>query len=139
MSNIDHTKIYHPEKSVILTDDIGEGCRIHAPVWIGRKVKIGDNVRVQAMSFIPDGVTIEDEVFIGPGVIFTNDKHPPSEEWATTLVEREASIGANATILPGVKIGRCAMVGAGAVVTEDVQPYAVVVGNPAKFLSWRKK
>lgn len=125
----ERTIVYHPEKSVLLDAEVGEDCKIHAPVWIGNGVKIGDRCKVQAFAFIPEGVTIGNDVFIGPGVTFTNDKHPPSVNWAETSVENGASIGANATILPGLTIGKGAMVGAGAVVIHDVPPGATVVGK----------
>lgn len=128
--------IYHPEKSVILNCEIGEDTKVHAPVWIGNNVKIGKRCKIQAFVYIPDGVTIEDDVFVAPHVCFTNDKYPPSggKHWTKTLVKRGAVIGANATILPGITIGEFATVGAGAVVTKDVEAHSVVVGNPAKPL-----
>ena len=94
-------------------------------------MKIGDKVKIQAFSFICDGVELEDNVFIGPHVCFTNDKHPPSSEWSKTLVKKGAKIGANSTILPGVTIGENAMIGAGSVVTKSVPDGEVWVGNPA--------
>jgi len=114
---------------------IGRNCRIHSHVWIGGEVKIGDRCKVQAFAFIPNGVIIEDDVFIGPHVCFTNDKYPPSggKHWAKTLVKKGASIGARAVILPGITIGENAKVGAGAVVTKDVPSGVVVCGNPAKI------
>lgn len=127
-------KIWHPEKSVILTDDIGEDSTIHAPVWIGKDVHIGKACRVQAFSFIPEGAQIEDFVFIGPNVTFTNDKHPPSQEWQKTFVGMGASIGAGTVILPGVTIGEFAVIGAGSVVTKDVPPKEMWFGNPARFV-----
>ena len=88
--------------------------------------------------FIWDGITIEDNVFIGPNVTFTNDKKPRSkkypEKFLTTLVQGGASIGANATILPGIKIGKFSMIGAGSVVLKDVPPFSIVAGNPAKII-----
>ena len=113
---------------------IGNDCVIHSHVWIGDEVVIGDRVKVQAFSFIPTGVIIEDDVFIGPRVTFLNDKHPPSgrDNWDKTHVLKGASIGGGATILPGVIIGTNAMVGAGAVVTKNVFPGTTVAGNPAK-------
>lgn len=128
------TKIWHPDKSVLLECLIGERCTIHAPVWIGSNVVVGDDCKIQAFAFLPDGVILGDRVFIGPHVCFTNDKHPPSKEWLKTLVADEVSIGANATILPGISIGRGAVVGAGAVVTKDVPPWSTVVGNPARVV-----
>ena len=129
-----NTKIYDPELSNIRDGvEIGDNSVLHSHIWIGENVKIGNNVRIQAFSFIPEGVIIEDDVFIGPRVTFTNDKYPPSskEEWKPTIVKRGASIGASVTILPGITIGEGARIGAGAVVTKNVEPYTVVCGNPA--------
>ncbi len=128
----ERTIIYHPELSVLLDCEIGDDCKIHAPVWIGHGVVIGDRCKVQAFCFIPSGVTIGDDVFIGPGVTFTNDKHPPSDKLLRTLVWPGVSIGANATILPGLEIGSGVVVGAGSVVTHDVPPHTTVMGNPAR-------
>ena len=127
------TKIWHPEKSVILTKKIGNGTTIHAPVWIGANVQIGQNVKIQAFAFLPEGVRLEDDVFIGPAVVFTNDLYPPSgrSQWLNTIVKRGAAIGANATILPGIKIGKNVLIGAGSVVTKDVPDGETWVGNPA--------
>lgn len=126
------TKIWHPELSVLLECDIGQECTIHAPVWIGNNVTIGDFCKIQAFAFIPEGVEIGNAVFIGPHVCFTNDKHPPNNIFQKTIVKDGAVIGANATIVCGVTIGEGAMVAAGAVVTKDVPPHTVVKGNPAK-------
>ena len=129
------TKIWHPELSNIHPGAvIGEDCTIHSHVWIGDEVVIGNRVKIQAFSFIPALVTIEDDCFIGPRVTFTNDKNPPSgrANWLKTVVQRGASIGAGAVILPGIQIGPGARIGAGAVVTKDVPPGVVVCGNPAK-------
>lgn len=131
-------KIWHPEKSVILTENIGEGAKIHAPVWIGKDVKIGCRVKIQAFAFIPEGVTIEDDVFIAPGVVFTNDKYPPSGKWSEILVKKGASIGANATIVTGVQIGEKSMVGAGSVVTKNIPANEIWLGSPAKFYKKRQ-
>lgn len=116
---------------------IGENCKIHSHVWIGEGVRIGDNCKIQAFAFIPAGVIIEDNVFIGPHVCFTNDKHPPSggKWWTGTDVRSGAVIGARAVILPGLQIGEKSVIGAGAVVTKDVEPNTTVVGNPAKPLT----
>lgn len=119
---------------------IGRGCRIAAYVEIQRGVTIGDRCKVEAFAFIPSGVTIEDEVFVGPHACFTNDRLPKAVgDWEIipTLVKRGASIGANATIICGITIGRNAMIGAGAVVTKDVPDNAVVAGCPAKLIGFR--
>lgn len=114
---------------------IGKNCKIAAFVEIQRGVTIGDNCKVEAFAYIPSGVTIEDDVFVGPCACFTNDKHPKAVgdwELTKTNVKKGASIGAQSIIICGVTIGEKATVGAGSVVTKDVPPNAVVVGNPAK-------
>lgn len=114
---------------------IGENCVISSFCEIGRDVRIGDNCKIECRVFIPSGVEIEDEVFVGPSVTFTNDKYPKVKDgWkiTKTFVKRGAAIGANSTIMCGVTIGEGAMVGAGSVVTKDIAPYTLVVGNPAK-------
>jgi UDP-2-acetamido-3-amino-2,3-dideoxy-glucuronate N-acetyltransferase len=125
---------------------IGQDCNLGKSVYIDRDVVIGDKVKIQNNVSVFEGVTIEDGVFVGPHVCFTNDKLPRavnnnfepsgSEDWQISpiLVKRGASIGANSTILPGVVIGRFAMVGAGSVVTKDVADFALVVGNPARVI-----
>ena len=114
--------------------DIGEGTKIAAFVEIGRDVVIGKNCKIQAFVFIPPGVTIEDDVFIGPHVCFTNDRYPTTKGFisAKTTVKQGASIGASAVILPGITIGERARIGAGSVVTKDVPNDVLVYGNPAK-------
>ena len=129
------TRFWHKDTSVIDAVDIGDGCTIHALVWIAEKVKIGNNCKIQAMAYLPNGVVLEDNVFIGPGVIFTNDKYPKAnmgKEWEqmTTTVKEGANIGANATILPGLTIGKGATIGAGSVVTKDVPDGELWYGNP---------
>ena len=121
--------IWHPELSVTLTDDIARDTTIHSHVWIGKRVRIGQRCKVQAFCFIPEGVTIGDDCFIGPRVTFTNDKHPPSVDWEETVVESNVSIGAGAIILPGITIGTGAVIGAGALVIHDVAPGAEVKGT----------
>ena len=113
---------------------IGKGTKIGAFVEIGNGVTIGKNCKIQAFAYIPPGVAIEDNVFIGPHVCFTNDKRPAiGAEWQIqpTLVKMGAVIGANATILPGITIGKNAVVGAGAIVTKSVPDGETWVGNPA--------
>lgn len=110
----------------------GVGGVIHTYTWIGDSVVIGDNVKIQAFSFIPNGVTIGNNVFIGPHVCFTNDKHPPSDVVSETVVEDDVRIGANVTVLPGIKLGKGCMIGAGSVVTKDVPAGETWVGNPAR-------
>lgn len=124
----------NPYQNIWGNPKIGKDCRIAAFVEIGKGVVIGNRVYVEAFAFIPPGVTIEDDCFVGPHVCFTNDKHPPSDKWEKTLVKHGASIGANATILPGVTIGVGSVIGAGAVVVDDVPDGATVVGNPAKVV-----
>lgn len=124
----DDLLIWHPELSVILSDDIGADSTIHSHVWIGKGVHVGERCKVQAFCFIPEGVTIGDDCFIGPRVTFTNDKHPPSDVLTDTYVEDHVSIGAGAIILPGIRIGVGAVIGAGAIVVHDVAPGAEVKG-----------
>jgi UDP-2-acetamido-3-amino-2,3-dideoxy-glucuronate N-acetyltransferase len=117
---------------------IGRDGNICSHCFIENKVVVGDRVTVKCGVQLWDGVTLEDDVFVGPNVTFANDLHPRSRNTAAqllpTTVKKGASIGANATILPGLTIGEGAMVGAGAVVTKDVPPHAVVVGNPARII-----
>lgn len=117
---------------------IGKHCNICAGALIEGDVIIGDNVTIKSGVYLWDGTRIEDNVFIGPNATFTNDKYPRSKcyppQFSGIKVNKGASIGANATILPGVTIGEYAMVGAGAVVTKDVPPRTIVVGNPAKVI-----
>jgi acetyltransferase-like isoleucine patch superfamily enzyme/dTDP-4-dehydrorhamnose 3,5-epimerase-like enzyme len=119
---------------------IGSECNVCDHVFIENDVVIGDRVTIKCGVQVWDGVSLEDDVFIGPNVTFTNDPFPRSKQYPTafskTLVRRGASIGANATILSGITIGIQAMVGAGAVVTHDVPPYAKVVGNPARIIGY---
>lgn len=116
---------------------IGEDCNINDGVFIENKVVVGNRVTIKCGVQLWDGITLEDDVFVGPNATFTNDPFPRSkqypDEFAKTMVRHGASIGANATILPGITIGTNAMVGAGAVVTRDVPPNAIVAGNPARI------
>jgi acetyltransferase-like isoleucine patch superfamily enzyme len=116
---------------------LGEDCNICDSVFIENKVSIGDRVTIKCGVQVWDGVTIENDVFVGPNVTFTNNPFPRSKHYLKndieTVIHKGASIGANATILPGIRIGAHAMIGAGAVVTRDVPAYAIVVGNPARI------
>ena len=117
---------------------IGKNCNICSHCLVENKVSIGDNVTIKSGVQLWDGITIEDDVFIGPNVTFTNDKNPRSKqflaEYPETIIKKGASLGANATILPGLIVGEYAMIGAGSVVTNNVPAGEVWVGNPAKFL-----
>lgn len=119
---------------------IGENCNICDHVFIENDVVIGNRVTVKCGVQVWDGITIEDDVFIGPNATFTNDPFPRSkyflEEYPRTIIHKGASIGANATILPGLSIGQYAMIGAGTVVTKNVPPFAIVVGNPARIIGY---
>lgn len=129
------TKVWYPHLSNISDScSIGEKGTIHSHVWIGDRVRIGDRCRIQAFCFIPTGVRIGNDVFLGPRVTFTNDKHPPSDEWRITIVGDGVSIGAGAVILPGITLNNGAKIGAGAVVTRDVPSGETWVGNPARPL-----
>ena len=134
------TKIWH--FSHIMADcELGEACNIGQNVVISPGVRLGKNVKVQNNVSIYTGVNCEDDVFLGPSMVFTNVINPRSHvnrknEYAKTTVRKGASIGANATIVCGNEIGEYAFIGAGAVVTKEVLPYALVVGNPARQIGW---
>lgn len=119
---------------------IGKNGNICAHILIEGDVVIGDNVTIKSGVQVWDGTRIESDVFIGPNATFTNDPYPRSKEYPSEFsgitIKHHASIGANATLLPGITIGEYAMVGAGAVVTEDVPAKAIVVGNPAKIIRY---
>ena len=120
---------------------IGRRCVLGQNVFIGNDVVIGDNVRIQNNVSVYDAVTLEDDVFCGPSMVFTNVYTPRSHvsrksDYRRTLVKRGASIGANATVVCGYSIGEYAFIGAGAVVTGDVAPYALMVGVPARRIGW---
>lgn len=120
--------------------NIGENCIISKNVYVDANVKIGNNVKIQNNVNVYHGVEIEDDVFLGPSMTFTNDMYPRSfnNDWkiTETLVKKGASIGANATIRCGITIGEYSMIGSGSVVTKDVEPYALMVGNPAKKIGY---
>lgn len=134
------TKIWH--FSHIMSGCIlGEQCNIGQNVVVSPKVILGRNVKVQNNVSIYTGVECEDDVFLGPSMVFTNILNPRShvirkDAYVKTSLRKGASIGANATIVCGVEIGQYALVGAGAVITKDVKPFALVVGNPAKQIGW---
>jgi UDP-2-acetamido-3-amino-2,3-dideoxy-glucuronate N-acetyltransferase len=134
------TKIWH-FSHIMAGSEIGENCNIGQNVVVLPGVKLGNNVKVQNNVSIYTGVICDDDVFLGPSMVFTNVINPRSaiirkEQYRETIVERGASIGANATIVCGNIIGRYSFVGAGAVVTKDVKPYALVIGNPARQSGW---
>lgn len=134
------TRIWH--FSHIMTGCIiGENCNLGQNVVVSPQVVLGNNVKVQNNVSIYTGVICEDDVFLGPSMVFTNVINPRSavnrrSEYRQTLVRKGATIGANATIVCGIEIGRFAFIGAGAVVTRSVPPYALVVGNPARQTGW---
>lgn len=134
------TKIWH--FSHIMTGcTLGENCNIGQNVVVSPKVVLGKNVKVQNNVSIYEGVTCDDDVFLGPSMVFTNVINPRSavnrkNEYLKTHVGKGASIGANATIVCGHNIGKYAFIGAGAVVTKEIPDYALVVGNPAKQMGW---
>lgn len=147
LANVDECKIGKGTRVwqfVVITKGarIGDDCNICAHTLIEGDVVIGNRVTVKSGVYIWDGIRIEDDVFIGPNAAFTNDLMPRSrvypEKFSGAWVKKGASIGANATILPGLTIGQHSMIGAGSVVTEDVPDYAVVAGNPAKVLRFLK-
>jgi len=134
------TKIWH--FSHVMSDCvIGENCNLGQNVVVSPKVVLGKNVKVQNNVSIYTGVICEDDVFLGPSMVFTNIINPRSaiirrDDFKRTLVKKGASIGANATIVCGNDIGEYALIGAGAVVVKEVLPYALVVGNPSKQIGW---
>jgi len=134
------TKIWH-FSHIMAGSVIGNNCNIGQNVVVSPGVILGNNVKVQNNVSVYTGVLCEDDVFLGPSCVFTNVINPRSfisrkDEFKQTLVKKGASIGANATIICGCTIGEYAMVGAGAVVTKDVAPYALVVGNPGRQIGW---
>lgn len=121
---------------------VGKNCNINCHTFIENDVVIGTNCTIKSGVFLWDGIRLGNNVFIGPNATFVNDKFPRSkvypDSFQQTIIKDFASIGANATILGGLKIGEGALVGAGAVVTRDVPDFAIVVGNPAKIIGWSK-
>jgi UDP-2-acetamido-3-amino-2,3-dideoxy-glucuronate N-acetyltransferase len=120
---------------------IGANCSLGQGVFVGNRVMIGNNVKIQNNVSVYDDVTLEDDVFCGPSMVFTNVINPRAHvprkhEYRQTLVQQGATIGANATVLCGHTVGRYAFIGAGAVVTKDVPPYALMLGAPARHVGW---
>lgn len=134
------TKIWH-FSHVMTGAQIGKGCVLGQNVFVGKDVRIGNNVKIQNNVSVYEGVELEDDVFCGPSMVFTNVKNPRSAyprrgQYTKTLVKRGATIGANATIVTGVTLGEWSFVAAGAVVTKDVPSYAIVAGVPARIIGW---
>ncbi len=134
------TKIWH-FSHIMSNCEIGENCNIGQNVVISPQVKLGRNVKIQNNVSVYTGVECEDDVFLGPSMVFTNIINPRSavirkNEYMSTKVGKGASIGANATIVCGNNIGKFALIGAGAVVTKNVSDYALVIGNPSKQIGW---
>lgn len=136
------TMIWH-FSHIMKNCSIGENCRIGQNVVVSSGVKIGNNVKIQNNVSVYTGVVLEDDVFCGPSMVFTNVNTPrsayprnTSEDYLPTLVRQGASIGANSTIVCGHTIGEHAFIGAGAVVTKDIPPYALVYGNPGRIKGW---
>jgi len=139
------TKVWH-FSHIQTGSTIGKNCSIGQNVNIANNVKIGNNVKIQNNVSVYEGVELEDYVFCGPSMVFTNIKLPRSEfpqrgaeYYLKTLVKKSASIGANATIVCGVTIGEYALIGSGTVVTKDVPAHALVIGNPGKIVGWIDK
>jgi len=137
------TKIWH-FSHIMSNCIIGEGCNIGQNVVISSGVELGNNVKIQNNVSLYTGVKCEDDVFLGPSCVFTNVINPRSaivrkDQYQSTVVRKGASIGANATIVCGNEIGEYAFIGAGAVVTKEVPPYALLVGNPARQIGWMSR
>jgi UDP-2-acetamido-3-amino-2,3-dideoxy-glucuronate N-acetyltransferase len=135
-----HTRVWH-HCHVMEGARVGERCVLGHAVFVGPRVSIGDGCRVQNHVSVFEGVTLESGVFVGPSAVFTNVKNPRAHvsrkhEFARTRVRQGATIGANATVLPGLVVGRYAFIGAGAVVSRDVPDFALVVGAPARQVGW---
>ena len=139
----DNTKIWH-FSHILSGSNIGNNCSFGQNCVVGPKVNIGNGVKVQNNISIYEGVEVEDDVFLGPSMVFTNVTNPRAfiirrEEFKKTLLKKGCSIGANATIVCGVTIGEYALIGSGTVVNKDVKPYALMVGVPARQIGWVSK
>ncbi len=134
------TKIWH-FSHVMGTAQIGKNCVLGQNVFVGNKAVLGNNVKVQNNVSVYEGVVCEDDVFLGPSMVFTNVINPRSavnrkNEFKTTLVKKGTTIGANATVVCGVELGEYSFIGAGAVITKDVKPFALMTGVPARQKGW---
>ena len=134
------TKIWH-FCHVMPGAELGERCSLGQNVFVAGGTRLGNNVKVQNNVSIYEGVICEDDVFLGPSMVFTNIRNPRSAivrkgQYTETVLEQGSSVGANATIVCGIRLGRYCFIGAGSVVTKDVPPYALVVGNPARHIGW---
>ena len=134
------TKVWH-FSHIMPNAVLGEGCNLGQNVFIGAGVTLGNNVKVQNNVSVYEGVTCEDDVFLGPSMVFTNVRNPRSAvvrrgQYEKTLVKKGATIGANVTVVCGVEIGEYAFIGAGAVITKNIKPYSVIVGNPGRQIGW---
>ena len=139
----DETRIWH-WVHVSSGAQIGKKCSLGQNVYVGNKVTIGNNVKIQNNVSVYDNVTLEDDVFCGPSMVFTNVYNPRSavtrkDEYRNTVVKRGATLGANCTIVCGIRIGEYAFIGAGAVVNRDVPAYALMVGVPARQVGWMSR
>lgn len=139
----DDTKIWH-FSHILSGSDIGHNCSFGQNCVVGPKVKIGNGVKVQNNISIYEGVEVEDDVFLGPSMVFTNVVNPRAfivrrEEFKKTLLEEGCSVGANVTVVCGVTIGKYSLIGSGAVVNKNVKAYALMVGVPAKQIGWVSK
>lgn len=139
----DNTKIWH-FSHILSGSNIGDNCSFGQNCVVGPKVNIGNGVKVQNNISIYEGVEVEDDVFLGPSMVFTNVTNPRAfiirrEEFKKTLLKKGCSIGANATIVCGVTIGEYSLIGSGTVVNKDVKPYALMVGVPARQIGWVSK
>jgi len=136
----ENTKVWH-FSHILSNTTIGENCSFGQNCVVGPKVKMGSGIKVQNNISIYEGVEIEDDVFLGPSMVFTNVVNPRAfivrrEEFKKTLLKKGCSVGANATIVCGVTVGEYALIGSGAVVNKNVKPYALMVGVPAKRIAW---
>jgi len=139
----ENTKIWH-FSHILSNTTIGENCSFGQNCVVGPKVKMGSGIKVQNNISIYEGVEVEDDVFLGPSMVFTNVINPRAfivrrEEFKKTLLKKGCSIGANATVVCGITIGEYALIGSGAVINRDVKPYALMVGVPAKQIGWVSK